>query len=210
MGRRGVSRSLIFAAAAAPLALGGCAMTSTYGTGEAPEVALLREMSGGLLSSKQKPIEYQPRAPLVMPQNDQLPPPSDTAAVTSPDWPVDPKDTAVASAAKDDNPYDDVTVADYQRTRPLAELQPKKKLTPPKNDRMSDRQEYYRLARQGRGEGEAFGKALADSKGYSNSQERRYLTDPPLTYRAPADTAPSGAATGVKKRHFWSFLFSPS
>jgi len=54
---------------ALPLALGGCGMgTSTYGTGEMPEVAMFREMTGGLMNKNQKkgPIEYQPRAPLVM------------------------------------------------------------------------------------------------------------------------------------------------
>ena len=56
-------------ALAALLPLAGCSMTSTYGTGEAPEMALFREMIGRLLDKNKKkpPIDYQPRAPLVMP-----------------------------------------------------------------------------------------------------------------------------------------------
>ena len=54
---------------AAATALGGCMQTATYGTGKSPEVAMFTEMTGGLLGRNQekKPIDYQPRAPLVMP-----------------------------------------------------------------------------------------------------------------------------------------------
>ena len=54
MGRGKVSNSLMLLALAAPVALTGCAMTSTYGTGEVPEMALFREMTGGLMSKEKK------------------------------------------------------------------------------------------------------------------------------------------------------------
>ena len=55
MGRPGILQiAALSLPLGAPLALGGCAMTSTYGTGEAPEVALLREMTGGLISGEKK------------------------------------------------------------------------------------------------------------------------------------------------------------
>ena len=86
-----------------PVTLGGCGMaTSTYGTGEMPEVAMFREVTGGLLNKKnpKAPIEYQPRAPLVMPaatEAETLPPPAEAAAAATPDWPVD-RDTLKAEA----------------------------------------------------------------------------------------------------------------
>jgi hypothetical protein len=214
MGRRGISISLS-AVLAAPLALGGCAMSSTYGTGEVPEVALFHELTGGLVGSKKKPIDYEPRAPLVMPPNSQqLPPPVDTASLATPDWPVDPADSAAPGPTKDDNPYDDVTRKDYERTRSLAAVMDANadhaRESNAKQSDHDDRDEYYRLLHHGGGQRDAFAKAVADSKGY-NSTDRRYLTDPPLTYRQPADTAPTGEVDkGVKKHHFWSFLFSKS
>ena len=74
--------------------------TSTYGTGEAPEMALFREMTGGLLDSEQEePIEYQPRAPLVMPPRPRgaLPPPGrDRRPRPIADWPMDPDEARLA------------------------------------------------------------------------------------------------------------------
>ena len=32
---------------------------------------------------------------------------------------------------------------------------------------------------------------MADAKGYGRTEERRYLTDPPIAYREPAATAPA-------------------
>ena len=116
--------------------LGGCGM-STYGTGEVPEVALFREMSGGLLNrnDKKEPIEYQPRAPLVMPPaaeataTAQLPAPMETASAASPDWPMTPEER-VGPAAGDDNLTAHNIQAEYRRLRPLANVFPDQAGTP--------------------------------------------------------------------------------
>lgn len=175
-----------------PITLAGCAQTSTYGTGEMPEVALFREVTGGILNKEEKaPIEYQPRAPLVMPPAaGQLPPPVESGSTASADWPVDPNER-VASAdarANDDNPFNDVNQAEYRRLRPLAGVLP----DTPRNVREdeSGKEEYYNNIVHGRAQREAFSKAIADEKGYGRS-ERRFLTDPPLTYRDPVGTAPT-------------------
>src|SRR4051794_39340687 len=75
----------------AAMGLGGCMSGATYGTGEVPEMAIFHEMTGGIGSEKKKPIEYQPRAPLVMPPTvGQLPPPVETAdASAGTAWPRD-------------------------------------------------------------------------------------------------------------------------
>jgi hypothetical protein len=77
------------AAALLTMLLAGCG-PSTYGTGEVPEFAILREVTGGLGAPKKKPIEYQPRAPLVMPPSAaQLPAPVEPAAEAADvQWPA--------------------------------------------------------------------------------------------------------------------------
>ncbi len=211
MGRRRISTSLMVVVLASPAGLAGCAATSTYGTGEAPEVALFREMTGGLLSREKKdPIDYEPRAPLVMPPNaKQLPPPVETAAAADPNWPIDPSERVVASATDAENPQDVVNQAEYRRLRPLADAMPEtpRSTTAAQDDLSIERAERYKFIHQAKQQNEQFSKALADANGLSHD-ERRYLTDPPLAYRQPSDTAPTGEVeTGVKKRGFWRRLF---
>ncbi len=208
MARRKLSRSLFVVVLAAPVTLGGCA-TSTYGTGEAPEMALFREMTGGLLSrDKKDPIDYEPRAPLVMPADTKdLPQPIETASAADPNWPIDPSERAVVSADELDarNGQDQ-----YRRLRPLSGVLPATEepaATAAQDDRSLERAEYYRLVNRNTRQRQDFAKALADSKGYTR-RERRYLTDPPLAYREPADSVPTDSLkTGVKKRGFFARLF---
>src|SRR4051812_12683696 len=101
-----------------PIALSGCVHTATYGTGEVPEMAMFHEMTGGLLdkNKKKEPIDYQPRAPLVLPPagDASLPPPADTAAAANPNWPVDRDQLTAAADARssDDDPRNDVNQAE--------------------------------------------------------------------------------------------------
>jgi hypothetical protein len=172
----------------APAWLAGCSPTATYGTGEAPEMALFREVTGGFLSNEKKePIEYQPRAPLVMPpaaSGQQLPAPSETADAASPDWPVDPDERVAALRANDEDPRAGGSQAEYRRLRPLAGVLPEA----PRNERTSSGSPYDIV--HNRQQRQQFRQALADSKGYGRT-ERRYLTDPPTQYREPAATAPA-------------------
>ncbi len=209
MGRRGNSKPLILAVMAAPLALGGCAMTSTYGTGELPEVALLHEVTGGLISKKKQPhIDYGPRAPLVMPPNDELPPPAEAASATDPNWPTDPNQpTALASASAEDDLSGAASREEYKKLRPLAGLLASNAgPATPNNDTDQERQATYDFINHAHQQHEAFGKALADANGY-NTTERKYLTDPPLAYEQPAGSAPTEFQGIGKKRSFWQRLF---
>ncbi len=209
MARGKLFRPLFVVALAAPVTLGGCAMTSTYGTGEAPEMALFREMTGGLLSKdKKEPIDYEPRAPLVLPADTQdLPQPVETASAADPNWPIDPSERAVVNA-------DELNARNgqeqYRRLRPLSGVLPttaERSAAVGQDDLSIERAEKYRFIHRNSRQQQEFAKALADSKGYSR-RERRYLTDPPLTYREPADSAPTGEVeSGVKKRGFWRRLF---
>lgn len=202
---------------ALPLGAAGCG-PATYGTGQAPEVAIFNEMSGGLLSRKEKPkIDYQPRAPLVLPSStEQLPPPVESAQTANPDWPVD-RDAEVAKAtarAEDDDPFNDVNQAEYRRLKPLgAVFAGRGGPSAPTNSANQDngKSDYYSEIVNGKSRREEFRKALADSKGYGRTTERRYLTDPPLAYRQaeggePGEPPPQPTR---KKRNFFSRLFSP-
>lgn len=217
MKRPGISRPLwLTAALVVPPMLAGCGMTSTYGTGQAPEVAMFREMTGGLLNKNEKkePIEFQPRAPLVMPPSatsgaSQLPPPVETASAAAPDWPMDPSERIGPTA---DGPLTAHNLqVEYRRLRPLAGVFPEQtQPQQPTYDEDSGKTEYYNNIVNSRRQREEFKQALADSKGYgSRGGERRYLTDPPLDYREPvATTSTPDQIPPKKKKNFLARWFT--
>jgi hypothetical protein len=173
----------------AAAALGGCSSTSTYGTGESPEVAIFREMTGGILSPKKEPVVHQPRAPLVLPPTvAELPAPAPPAEVANAQWPDDPDQRAGAPKLfGDDTPGDDVTQAEYQRLKPLAGVARAQRQAQGGADRGWSDQPAYEMVNTKK-QREAFKAAVDDVEGIS--EERRYLTDPPDTVRQPAATAP--------------------
>ena len=177
---------LPIAVVAAPAWLAACSPTATYGTGEAPEMALFHEITGGLLSNeREEPIEYQPRAPLVLPPTqtaETLPPPADPAT-TNPDWPVSRTDQLAAVEALNADPRYAGSQEEYRRTRALAGQFPV-------SDQQDPSASPYDFIQNNRQQGQQFQQALAESKGYNRS-ERQFLTDPPTAYREPAPTAPS-------------------
>lgn len=183
-------------------ALGGCAATSTYGTGESPEMAILREISGGLGAPKKEPIDYQPRAPLVMPPAaGQLPAPVETAELADENWPGR-SDVPPGTRYGSEKPLEDMTQEDYRRLKPLRLASNTRRKVP--NDNFSPADDLMR----NRGAREEFKAALDDAEGIGQTG-RRYLTDPPETMREPAATAPAEFEEIKKKRTgFLSRLFT--
>ena len=180
--------------------MGGC--SRTYGTGQAPEMALFREMTGGFMGKGQKePIQYQPRAPLVAPPTaGQLPAPVEVAEAASANWPVDPDQSVERRTYGNEADYD--PQAEYQRLRPLAEMMPEVSSSRPDPDRIQPAYDIVNSKQQR----EEFQKALAESKGYGRT-ERKYLTDPPTAYRAPAETAPMEEVKGSGSGGFLKWIF---
>jgi hypothetical protein len=147
-------------------------------------MALFREMTGGLVGKSEKAaIQYQPRAPLVLPPAaGQLPAPVETAEAATADWPLDPDQNVAARTYGED--YD--PQAEYQRLKPLAGLMPESTV---RTDTSEDDFQARDII-QSKQQRQQFQKALAESKGYGRT-ERKYLTDPPTAYRTPAETAPT-------------------
>jgi hypothetical protein len=188
-------------------ALGGCMSSTTYGTGQAPELAVFSEMTGGLAGGNRnkEPINYQPRAPLVMPPAAQLNEPIETASAEGGPWPSS-ENADPAAVDDDDIARNDITPEYARRLRPLAGLLPAS--TNDVDD--FDRDHKYDLINS-QNKRKQFKADLAEAKGL-NTTKRRYLTDPPEGSREPAQTAPTEFEEidkkGKKKNFFarlWPF-----
>jgi hypothetical protein len=180
---------------ASALALGGCMGSPTYGTDKTANEQLISDVSGILSigSKKKEPIAYKPRPELVKPaETAVLPPPQDNIATASnPQWPESPEQRLARIRAEADensgNPnYDSPVVADIEGD------------TPKVRRHLAD---SYRTQESGLGshdptaspqaQREAFNKRLAENR-QGNEARRKYLSEPPLTYRQPSEAAPVG------------------
>jgi hypothetical protein len=170
-------------------------------------MALFSEMTGGLLDrEKKEPIEYQPRAPLVMPPTaGALPPPVESAEVAAAgNWPQDPDELARELDARDDeDPLYGGSQAEYERLKPLVAALPNRQPRPTSPVGGSDDRNDQALDIVHSGaQQEEFKQALAEAEGLTRT-ERRYLTDPPQEYRQPAATAPTEFEEVKKKKGFF-------
>lgn len=171
-------------------ALAGCSGT-TYGTGVSPEKQTLTDVMSiaSLGSDDRPPIDYKPRGGIVVPANKSLPPPVQTASAGSDmNWPNDPD---VARRKK----REELVVA------PNSEGAPNLKLAPGQTT-FSRRQEDYDEAR--RAEGKKAWQNMRNSRGGSFDNEgkptRKYLTEPPVGYRAADPNAPMTEPEKAKKK----------
>jgi hypothetical protein len=183
--------------------LGGCFSTSTYGTGQSPEVAVFKELTGNVGGKKKAPIEYQARAPLVMPPSGELRQPVQTASVSNPQWPDDPdKRVAGEKISGLDNSRDELTPEYVASLKPLSELSnanPNRGSRNPSSSKGDNFQPAYDIVGKGGSQAKEFNAALQEAEGYDASR-RKYLTEPPLEARAPAPTAPTQFDDIKKKR----------
>lgn len=165
--------------ALAAAALSGCSGT-TYGTGTPAEQQLMEDLTGALSlrPSRQQAINYAPRPGIVKPPSTAvLPPPQEAAARGNPAWPESPEERlerirAEATANQDNPHYRPNVVRDitYQENQPQT-------LSADRATREAQRAEFLRLKQMTR---------------QGSPTTRRYLSDPPVEYRQPAETAPVG------------------
>ncbi len=158
----------------AGLILGGCVSSPTYGTGKTSSAQLGEDLSN-IISIAPKPkekIDYAPRPDLVRPAaGAPLPAPQESAkTVAAANWPESPEQRrarlkADATAAQNDPLFVPTIKNDGFGVQTAA-------LTP------AEQQASFRAARK------------ANTAGSPNT--RAFLSEPPLEYRAPSETAAVG------------------
>jgi hypothetical protein len=181
---------------ASALALAGCVSSPTYGTDKTATEQLVGDLSNAfsLAPPKREPIDYKPRPELVKPapgQKGSLPQPQDPITKTaSAEWPESPEERrarlrAEATERRDDPNFEPQIVDDVQ-TDPAAIRKAMRESGSDHPPRWTP-EDSGSGARARRAE---INRKLAESR-QGDPTTRRYLSDPPLVYRQPADSAPT-------------------
>ncbi len=178
---------------ASSLALSGCVGSPTYGTDKTAGEQLVGDLSGAfaVTPKRKEQIDYKPRPELVKPapgQKEALPAPQESIETASADWPESPEQRrarlrADATAHQDDPSYQSGIVDDVQ-TDPVAV---KKAMA----DSASSHPPRWSPEDSDKGRAAEIQRRMAEQK-QGDPNSRRYLSEPPLAYRAAADTAPQG------------------
>lgn len=164
---------------AASLTVSGC-MGPTYGTDKTSTEQLIDDF-GSIASigqtQKGAGIEYKPRPTIVKPSDTaSLPAPQQNLAENNPAWVESPEQTRARLVAEADSNADSST---YRS--PLARRAASSADGSRAGGDISDKAKQRK----------DFQEARKIQKG-AYSDRRRFLSDPPLTYRQPAETAPVG------------------
>lgn len=190
------ARALLLAPfAVSALAASGCVSSPTYGTDKTSAEQLVGDLSGAFsLKPKANPnIDYRPRPALVKPtvgEKEALPAPQqDITQVASNQWPESPEQRRArlrkyATEHADDPNYQPQIINDIsggaadaaKRRTPYGEHD----LAPNTTDTMGSAARRAEINRR-----------LAEGR-QGSPTNRKYLSEPPLTYRVPASTAPQG------------------
>jgi hypothetical protein len=180
---------------AVPLA--GCVGGTTYGTGVGQEEQTFRDLYTMFkLQKERKNIDYATRPDLIVPQNKQVLPEPLSAAETAnndPNWPESPEQRIArvrAQAGETDPRNGEYSLQDRLRKKEgiaVETYEPKGKFVPGKTDRDGNP-----LLAGGQSEARKQVLAARASADYSRGPSRKYLTEPPVEYRVPAETAPAG------------------
>ena len=178
-------------------------------------MAVFSEMTGGLVggSKDKEPINYQPRAPLVLPPDGQLQQPIETTSADGGSWPTTTDGNAAGdrgTGPDDEVARDDITPEYVRRLRPVASLMPA--ASDDRTDFDNDRENAKLDTIKNLDQRKQFKADLAEAKGL-NTTKRRYLTDPPEGYRTPSESAPTEFeeigknGKGGKKKNFFTRLW---
>lgn len=170
------------------LVLAGCMSSPTYGTGTPADEQLLSDVTGILsIAPKEKEqIDYKPRPDLVKPAPTamaSLPAPQESVVTAAnPAWPESPeqmrKRLRDEATANQDNAFYESSIESDITSKPGVTSAAK----------IGERGNFDSVG-TGAQQRAAFNKRLAETK-QGSSTTRKYLSEPPLVYRAPAETAP--------------------
>lgn len=187
------SRPLLIASAGAICLLAaGCTGAPTYGTGTPADKQLLNDVTGIItLGPQDKPhVDHRPRPKLVRPAKSEvavLPPPqSDVAASSNPQWPESPEARRQrlrmeATASQGDPNYDPQIAGPTSSASRVPVIRTRGENVYPAGGGPT----------YSRDQSAEYKRRMAINK-QGSPIDRRYLSEPPLTYRQPAATAPTG------------------
>ena len=189
-------RIFAFATVLASLGLAGCVSDPTYGTGKSASSQLLDDMSSiATLGPKKNGggIEYKPRPDLVKPvagQKESLPQPQESVArAGDPSWPESPeqrrKRLRAEIEANRDNPN---FVSPIAPDGPSGVAQ-SRQILPSGSSRREDFASRDSVADPAIA---AAAKQAAVDRAGGTATQRKYLSEPPITYRQPAASAATG------------------
>ena len=185
------------AAVCAVALLSGCVSGPTYGTGKSVNVQLLEDLTGIVSTetlmrsqSRGSEIAYTPRPEIVRPASlEVLPEPQqEVVSANNPAWPESPEQRrarirAEATANRDDVNFRPVV----EGPRAAAVTGPRVPLTGPE---AALNQGIPQVNTRG-SEAHAQAQARANKK-QGDPTQRRFLSEPPVEYRAPSANAPVG------------------
>ncbi|MBK8455983.1 MAG: hypothetical protein IPL47_01765 [Phyllobacteriaceae bacterium] len=172
--------------------LGGCVSSPTYGTGKTANAQLLEDVSGALspLPKRKAPVDYKPRPEIVRPDAEgaeqvaSLPEPqTDIATSDNPAWPESPEqrrariraEATASSGSPDFEPEVELDKTFRGITSMAADG--RGGVAHPTNDTTKSNAQSAEFKRRKR------------ESGQGSNTERKYLSEPPLEYRAPVETA---------------------
>lgn len=186
-------RVLALVATMAALPLAGCVSSPTYGTDKSANAQLLDDMTNIVSMGPKRPaVEYKPRPELVRPGKGQaasLPAPQDKITGSSTAWPESPEQRrarlrAEATANQGNPNYVSPIASDAPLARSSSHYmsgtsrrEEAPTLVP---STKNNRAEVQRLQQERR------------NQTIGTADTRRYLSEPPITYRQPAATADTG------------------
>jgi hypothetical protein len=166
------------------------------------DTKILRGILHGLgLQTEVNSIDYNERAPLVIPPSRDLPPPETDIAVKNPNWPDDP-DIKRARELKAAEKADQTIKSDWEMNRVLRpnELnvgrrrasREEKNNTSTNDFEMSRPLRPSALGYKGGLFGNLFGKDKDETAQFTGEPPRVSLTDPPPGYQTPSPNEPYG------------------
>lgn len=177
------------------LALAGCTGTSTYGTGKSQELQLLEDIGGiaTIGAKKKKPrIDYMARPKLIKPTTTAaLPTPAESTSDESGYFPTNPEEKRAVLLKQ-------IEEAEKNGTELPEEVQAMRRASivrpgDPDFDRsFKNSRKEQEIVENAGANAEKFAKRKAELRGARGAAPRRYLTEPPSTYRTPEQTAAVG------------------
>ncbi|MFD2236778.1 hypothetical protein [Aureimonas populi] len=174
------------------LALAGCNTGPTYGTGVSQAGQLFSDVDGlfTLGSTNRQEIAYVPRPELVRPASiGALPPPqAPVSARNDPNWPQSPEAIRAQNLAAGESTRGEATLpANYNPSLGGPASQ-----APRRGSGLSRAEQdgSWLSPEELRAGGQRATQQRADNQG--SPTQRRYLSEPPVDYRQPSQTAPVG------------------